>query len=92
MRATGVVLSREKTLAADVSEYTWQAGQVPVKMIPVDEGICILSMLEGTWSKPGDVARVYIDEGDGHWYLSGGEADSKASARAMAIRFFGRPR
>lgn len=90
VQATGVLLSREQSMAADVKEYVWQPGDEPVKMISSDEGICFLSMIGGNWSRAEDKARVHIGD-DGFWYLSGGEAESHVFARAMAVRFHGEP-
>ena len=61
----------------------------PIRMIHSDEGICFLSLLRGRYSTPDDAARVYIDESDGYWYLSGGGPESPASAEAIAVRFDG---
>jgi hypothetical protein len=87
---TAVRLSKERSLHAEVEEYQWQAGDKPVKMIHSDEGICFLSMIGGPWNRPGDEAHVWIDK-DGFWYLAGGDAEMKAFAQAIAVRFFGDP-
>jgi hypothetical protein len=87
---TAVRLSNQQSLAAEVEKYHWQAGDEPIRMIHRNEGICFLSKIGGIWNRPGDEARVWIGD-DGFWYLAGGDAEMKAFAQAMSVRFFGDP-
>ena len=89
--ATSVLLSRERTLATKATTYRWpsEMHRQPIRMIHSGEGICFLSLIRGRYATPEDMARVYIDEEDGFWYLSGGGPESPVSAEAIAIQFEG---
>jgi hypothetical protein len=76
------------TPAADVFrtpvEYTWKAGDRPVRMIRCDEGVCVLSGVRGGLRGEGENVGVYTGE-DGYWYL-GGKAGQSVVVHALALR------
>ena len=75
--------------SSDTATFRWRSdrddGQ-PVRMIPVTEGICYLTMVDGSFQDlEGDVARVYVL--GGYWYLGGETASYGTGAGAMCWRF-----
>lgn len=76
--------------------FTWKHDEQPVQMIRAREGICFLTLVEGSFQdmrlpasggrpENGDVAAVYVD-GD-HWHLGGSTASYGTGAEAMCWRF-----
>ena len=69
--------------------YIWQQGQ-RVPMLPVDEGLCFLTMVGGNFAGDREVARVEIV--DGNWVLSGVDNPGRpVFAEARCWRFPQRP-
>jgi hypothetical protein len=56
---------------ADIKQFAWNNSQLlPVKMMPVSEGICALTGVAGKFRGGGE--QVFVRQGNGYWYLGGG--------------------
>ncbi len=74
-------------LDADFKEVEWRPGEKPVKVIHRDEGFCVLASIAGHFAGYGQMVKVYLDEQDGYWYLTGTSAKEAIRATAIRVRF-----
>ena len=65
-------------------QFTWKAGDPPVKMLAAIEGFCFLSSTGGSFQGGGEAVKVYLK--DGWWYLSGVSCQSSLWAQATSVR------
>jgi serine/threonine protein kinase len=83
-RALHLVPKTPGTVRLRVQEYSWQAKQPPVKMIPAADGICFLAGVGGHFQGYGESVVVKV-EADGNWYLTGQAIQSSVNARAISV-------
>jgi|LSQX01.3.fsa_nt_gb hypothetical protein len=73
-------------LQPKVTFFTWRRGDQPVKMIPKNEGFCVLTGIGGGFH--GGAERVEISLGpDDFWYLKGSSMQSATFAEAIGLQF-----
>ena len=74
-------------LDAKFEQVEWRQGEKPLKVIHKDQGFCVLASVSGHFDGPGEMVKVYLDEQDGYWYLTGKSAKEGVRATAIIIRF-----
>jgi thiol-disulfide isomerase/thioredoxin len=89
IRASAICITAKSPnwLDADFKEVVWKQGDPPLKVIHKDEGFCVLASVAGHFDGFGESVKVYLDERDGFWYLTGTSAKKGVRATAISIRF-----
>ncbi len=68
---------------AFTGEYGWWGGQAPVPMLPVSQGVCALTEVQGGFRGGGE--KVEILNLGGTWYLWGASQQANTGARARCV-------
>jgi thiol-disulfide isomerase/thioredoxin len=75
------------SLVAECKQVEWRQGEKPLRVIHKDEGFCVLASVAGHFDGYGEAVKVYLDEQDGYWYLTGKSGKESVRATAISIRF-----
>jgi hypothetical protein len=68
---------------ASTAQYNWRAGQAPVPMLPVSQGVCALTEVQGGFRGGGE--KVEILNLGGTWYLWGTSQQPNTGAGARCV-------
>ena len=85
-RGLGALVDASSPSAADASRtqtFSWRRGESPTRLIPMADGLCVLSAISGNFLGGGEGVEVTV-AADGWWYLNG-RARQWISAEATAI-------
>lgn len=66
--------------AMALQEYNWSQGQGTVPLIRLDEGVCFLASVEGSFKGGGET--VYVKHENGQWLLGGNSNQGGVAASA----------
>ena len=85
-RATSIVRLMPTMFKSEVKEFHWRNGDPAVRMLHKNEGICVLTAVEGHFEGAGEEIAVRL-KNDGYWYLEGRSHQSDLGASAVGIEW-----
>lgn len=69
----------------DIIVFSWKSGQAPVRMMPVNEGLCALTGVSGKFRGTGE--KVHVFQGGDHWFLYGQSLQGYIWAQAHCVKY-----